>query len=176
MCAIVGLEQNLPSCPMGYFIYFLTTTVAQERILNMQTAVFTIDQVIMIGQPTPNGTGRPLPGWLTAMFAAVDAFDVDRFLSFLHPECMFRFGNAQPIFGHDAIRTAVSGLFAALQGISHADLAAWVHPDATLCTGQVTYTRYDDSTLTVPFAVVFRLEQKLVKEYLIFVDNSPLFA
>lgn len=142
----------------------------------MQTAVFAIDQVSMIGQPTSNGAGRPLPGWMSAMFAAVDGFDVDRFLSFPHPECMFRFGNAQPIFGHEAIRTAVSGLFAALRRISHADLAAWVHPDATICTGQVTDTRHDNSTLTVPFAVVFRLEQKLVKEYLIFVDNSPLFA
>jgi hypothetical protein len=142
----------------------------------MQTAVLTPDQELITGQPTPNGTGRPLPSWLTSMFAAVDGFDVDRFLSFLHPECMFRFGNAEPIFGHEAIRTAVSGLFAALQGIGHADLIAWTHPDATICTGQVTYTRHDRSTLTVPFAVVFRLEQKLVKEYLIFVDNSTLFA
>ncbi|HEY0606853.1 MAG TPA: nuclear transport factor 2 family protein [Herpetosiphonaceae bacterium] len=119
---------------------------------------------------------RPLPSWLTGMFAAVDAFDVDTFLSFLSPDCEFRFGNAPSVYGHEAIRQGVSGLLGAIKGISHQNLEAWVHPDATICSGQVTYVRQDDSELSVPFAVIFRLDHDLVRQYLIFVDNSQLFA
>jgi hypothetical protein len=42
--------------------------------------------------------------------------------------------------------------------------------------GFVTYTRRDGSTLRVPFANVFHLEGGLVTRYLIFIDNSALFA
>lgn len=120
--------------------------------------------------------GSVLPKWLTAMFDSVDAFDVDRFLTFLHPDCLFRFGNMAPIAGHAAIRETVGGIFAALKGIRHNNIEAWVHPDATIASGEVTYIRHDGSELSVPFAVIFRLERKLVREYLIFVDVSQLFA
>lgn len=119
---------------------------------------------------------RPLPSWLTAMFAAVDVFDLDTFLTFLSPECELRFGNAPSIYGHEAIRQAIGGLFAGIKGISHQNLEAWVNPDTTICSGHVTYVRHDDSTLTVPFAVIFRLDRDLVRQYLIYVDNSQLFA
>lgn len=119
---------------------------------------------------------RPLPEWLTGMFAAVDAFDVDRFLTFLSPECEFRFANAPSVYGHEAIRQAVGGLFAAIKGISHKDLEAWVNPDTTIASGHVTYVRQNDTELTVPFAVIFRLDHGLVRQYLIYVDNSQLFA
>lgn len=126
-------------------------------------------------QPAPAERGRPLPGWLIDMYAAVDVFDLNTFLTFVSPDCAFYFANAEPIYGHEAIRAALSGLFAALKAISHHDLEAWVTPDATICSGRVTYTRPDDSQLTVPFAVIFKLDHQLVYDYRIFVDNSQLF-
>ncbi len=63
-----------------------------------------------------------LPAWLTKMFATIDAFDVDTFLTFLSPKCEFRFGNAPSPYGHEAIRSAVASLFAAIKGIVHNDL------------------------------------------------------
>lgn len=119
---------------------------------------------------------RPVPTWLTGLFAAIDAFDVERFVSFLSPDCEFRFGNAPSIFGHAAIRATVSQFFAAIKGIRHSELEAWEHPDATLCSGRVTYIRHDTTELAVPFAVIFRLDGGLVRQYLIVVDNSQLFA
>jgi len=139
----------------------------------MQTSTLTTQQSM---PDVPSNAIHPgLPTWLTEMFAAVDAFDVETFLSFLAPDCMFRFGNTAPIYGHDAIRAAVAGLFAGLKGIGHANLAAWVHPHTVICRGDVTYTRHDDSTLTVPFAVIFKRKNDLVQEYLIYVDISQLF-
>jgi ketosteroid isomerase-like protein len=119
---------------------------------------------------------RPLPAWLVEMFATIDAFDVDAFLTFLSPDCEFRFGNAPSIYGHEPIRGMLEGFFAAIKGMRHNELEAWVHPDATMCTGKVTYVRHNGTELTVPFAVVFRLDHGLVRQYLIFVDNSQLFA
>lgn len=110
------------------------------------------------------------------MFAAVDAFDLDRFLSFLSPGCEFRFTNAPTIYGHEAIGQAVGGLLGAIKGISHKDLGPWVNPDTTICSGYVTYVQQNDTELTVPFAVIFRLDHDLVRQYLIYVDNSQRFA
>jgi ketosteroid isomerase-like protein len=119
---------------------------------------------------------RTLPSWVSDLFAALDTMDVDTWMSFLTPDCTFRFGNAPSLYGHEAIREAVAGLFTAIKGINHSELEAWEHPDATICTGMVMYTRHDDSTLRVPFANVFRLRDGLVRQYLIYVDNSQLFA
>lgn len=140
----------------------------------MEAVAPSTEQSVMIA--AAGDRTRALPTWLTEMFAAVDTFDVQTFLTFLSPDCEFRFANAPSVYGHDAIRSVLDSLFTALKGIAHKDLEAWVHPDATICTGKVTYVRHDDTELTVPFAVIFKLEHKLVRQYLIFVDNSQLFA
>lgn len=140
----------------------------------MEAIASSADQSVTTLKPV--GHGRPLPQWLVEMFAAVDAFDVDTFLTFLSPDCEFRFANNPSLYGHDAIRGMLEGLFSAIKGVSHDDVEAWVTPDATICTGKVTYVRLNDTTLTVPFAVIFRLDHKLVRQYMIFVDNSQLFA
>jgi TRAP-type uncharacterized transport system substrate-binding protein len=44
-----------------------------------------------------------------------------------------------------------------------------------ICHGTVTYTRHDASTLTVPFANIFRTRDDLIDEYLIYVDASALY-
>jgi hypothetical protein len=141
----------------------------------MQTTKFVKEFTL---QPAPSAatSGTRVPQWVEEMFAAIDAFDVERFLSFLAPDCLFRFGNAEPVMGHEAIGNVVGGIFSALKGISHANLEAWSHARVVISTGEVTYTRLDESTLTVPFAVVFKLKGTLVQEYLIYADASQLFA
>jgi hypothetical protein len=47
--------------------------------------------------------------------------------------------------------------------------------DALVCHGTVTYTRHDSSTLTVPFANIFKVHGELIDEYLIFIDVSQLY-
>ena len=42
--------------------------------------------------------------------------------------------------------------------------------------GVVTYTRLDGGKVTVPFVNVFSMQGKLVQDYLIYVDNTPLYA
>ena len=114
--------------------------------------------------------------WVRALFRCVDARDGDGWLEFLAPDACFRFGNAPAVKGSDAIRDAVSAFFASISGLRHELAETWHLPDAVLCRGDVTYTRLDGSTLTVPFANVLRLDSDLIREYLVYVDASELYA
>ncbi len=118
----------------------------------------------------------PSPTWIDQLFASIDARDAERFGSFLAPDACFRFGNAPAVHGQAAIQEYVAGFFAALAGLRHEIQDVWTPPDATICHGQVTYTRLDASTLTVPFADVLKGDAGVVHEYLIFADTSTLFA
>jgi len=128
------------------------------------------------GGKATEGSQQPVPEWITNMYAAIDAFDVERFLTYLAPDCEFRFGNAPSVFGLDAIGAGVSGLFGALNSIRHQEIEAWEDANKAVASGIVTYTRRDDSTLTVPWAVIFHLEGGLVSRYLIYINDSQLFA
>ena len=55
----------------------------------------------------------------TTIFADIDSFDVDRFVAHLTPDVTFRFGNADPIHGRDAVREAVLGFWGTIDGLTH---------------------------------------------------------
>jgi ketosteroid isomerase-like protein len=114
-------------------------------------------------------------GW-ARLFAAIDARDADAFAAFLAADGEFRFGNAPAVLGRAAIRAAVAGFFAAIGGCSHRLIASWTGPGSAVCEGEVTYTRHDGSTLTVPFANVFTLAGGQIRSYRIYIDNGPLFS
>jgi ketosteroid isomerase-like protein len=113
---------------------------------------------------------------LDRLFSAIDAMDPDRFAGFLAPDCAFRFGNLPAVEGRAAVRDFVAGFFGALGGIRHELVEHVEAPGRIAMHGFVTYVRKDGSTLKVPFANVFHLEGGLVRDYLVFIDNSALFA
>jgi ketosteroid isomerase-like protein len=110
------------------------------------------------------------------LLAAIDRKDLKAFAGFLTPDARFRFGNNAAVVGREAIETAVGAFFQAIQKVSHALENQWSLPDAAICVGLVTYTRHDGSTLQVPFANVMKLRPGGIHDYLIFTDNSALFA
>lgn len=110
------------------------------------------------------------------LFQSIDAMDTNKFLTFLADGAQFRFGNAPAAVGKDVIRQAVGGFFQSIKGISHNILRTWTHPDTVICQGEVTYTRHDSSQLTVPFVDIFGMEGNLIKDYLIYIDITPLYA
>jgi hypothetical protein len=114
-------------------------------------------------------------GW-ARLFAAIDARYADAFASFIAEDGDFRFGNAPPVAGRAAIRTAVAGFFAAIGGCRHRLLKSWTGPGSAACEGEVTYTRLDGSTLTLPFVNVFELGGGRIRSYRIYIDNGPLFS
>ena len=118
----------------------------------------------------------PEKAWWQTLFQAIDAKDVPGFMSFLTPDAEFRFASAPSVYGHDAVGALVRGFWDAIGGSRHRLIRSWEDAETAVCEGEVTYTRKDGSTLTVPFVNVFYLRDGKIARYLIHIDNSGLFA
>lgn len=113
---------------------------------------------------------------IKALFESIDRMDTEAFLSFLSDDVTFRFGNAEPIQGKEVVGAAVGGFFQSIRSLNHSLIDTISQDDTLVCHGNVTYTRHDDSNLSVPFANVFKMSDGKVKDYLIFVDISQLYT
>ena len=111
-----------------------------------------------------------------AMFEPADRLDVDGWCSHLTEDVHFRFGNAEALHGRATVREAVSQFFAGLKGLRHEVVQDWTVDDAVIQQLQVTYTRPDDSQVTVPAVNILRIDGELIGEYLIYVDLAPLYT
>ena len=114
--------------------------------------------------------------WVQRIFNSIDAMDTNGFLSFLTDEVRFRFGNAPSAVGKEEVRQAIEEFFASIKGLKHRVLKTWAHSDAVICQGEVTYTRTDDSQVTIPFVNVWAVEADRIKDYLIYIDITPLYS
>lgn len=110
------------------------------------------------------------------LFRTIDEMDSDKFVTFLTEDAQFRFGNAPSVIGKAAIRDAVAGFFSTIKSISHNCVNLWVVSDNVLYEGEVTYTRHDGSTLTLPFVNKFKIANDKIKDYFIYIDITPLYA
>ncbi len=117
-----------------------------------------------------------MPDWLTRLFESIDHKDTEAFLALLSDDAIFRFGNAEPVKGKHSIRGVVDSIFGSVKTLHHDVRASWDLGDTSVSHGMVTYTKYDSSTLTVPFANILRRENNRVSEYLIFADVSELYG
>ncbi|MEW6365122.1 MAG: nuclear transport factor 2 family protein [Acidobacteriota bacterium] len=110
------------------------------------------------------------------LFQSVDQGQVDDFLTFLSQDVLFRFGNAPPVQGRTEVGNAVRGFLGSIKALHHDLVEVWMQPSAVTCHGTVTYTRHDATTLTVPFATIFKLSGEEIREYLIYVDICDLYS
>jgi len=110
------------------------------------------------------------------LFAAVDAKDTERFLGFLTAEASFRFGSAPAVQGREAIHSAVDGFFSSISGLSHNLTRIVAEDSVVVCEGEVTYTRHDTTSITLPFINVFEFNGELISNYKIYMDVGPLYA
>jgi ketosteroid isomerase-like protein len=118
---------------------------------------------------------QPDRAWWKRVFAVIDAGDAAGFVAFLTPDAQFRFGNVPAVVGHEAIRAAAAGFFAAIASSRHQLHGTWNGAATAVCEGEVTYTRHDGSTVSMPFANVFELRGEKIAAYRIYIDNSSLF-
>ena len=113
---------------------------------------------------------------IKALFAAIDSADSSAFAAFLTEDARFRFGSASAVSGRATIAAGVEGFFGTIAASKHEVLATIADGDTLVCEGEVTYTRHDQSRLTVPFVDVLELHGDLVKDYKIYIDIGALYA
>jgi SnoaL-like domain len=134
-----------------------------------------VGQVLDIAAALDRMTGAAVPN-RADLFADIDSMQPDRFAQHLSPEATMRFGNAPPVRGRDAIRDAWASFCETVDGVRHDLVEQWEAGDATIVEASVTYTRKDESLVTVPVVTIYRAPGDLIDDYRIFIDLAPLFA
>lgn len=114
--------------------------------------------------------------WLESIGASIDSLDADKFVKFLTDDCTFRFGNQPEVKGKTETRDYVAEFFKMIAGCKHKLIDYWVKENSIVWQGEVLYTRLDGKNVTVNFVNVFHLREHLINDYLIYIDNTPLFA
>jgi ketosteroid isomerase-like protein len=115
--------------------------------------------------------------WARKLLAASDAGDRDFIYSSFAPNARFRFGNASPVFGIDAISKETRRFVGDAKKRHHAILGAWIGKDGDLdvvsIEADVTYTFQDGAAVTVPVTSTIRLRDDLIADYRIYIDLAP---
>jgi len=117
---------------------------------------------------------------------AVDRKDAAGFASAFTPDAWLRFGNAAPLVGREAIRTAIAQFFTTFVDLRHEARGAYLDGDTLILEAEVTYTRHDRRVVTVHAVTIFRLAGvdrqggtqpvPVADQCRIFVDLTPLYA
>jgi ketosteroid isomerase-like protein len=111
-----------------------------------------------------------------AMCAAVDEGDAERFASWFAPDATYRFGNADPIRGHDAIVAATAGAVQLMPGLHHVvDQVARVG-DQLFCRFTIEVPRPDTDLAMPCVTVIWQDADGLIVDYRVHMDPSPVFA
>jgi ketosteroid isomerase-like protein len=111
-----------------------------------------------------------------AVFADIDAMDPDKFVAHLTPDVTFRFGNADPVTGPAAVKEAVAGFFATIDGMTHHIRNVFEAGDTVVAQIDVEYRRKDGKAVTLPNADILVYEGGLVRDWQIYIDVAPVFA
>ena len=116
------------------------------------------------------------PPLLVGLFAAIDRMDGKAFADFFSPDAAWKFGNADPVIGREAIAATAQSVFDVLHSIKHGLRTTYQTPTGFVVEGDVTYHRKDDKRLILPFAGFFALTNGSITSYQTYMDGSPLFA
>jgi hypothetical protein len=112
----------------------------------------------------------------TELFADIDRQDAHAFASRLSEDARVRIGSAEPISGRAAVEAGLTQFFGMIKALRHDMVEQWDMGDAMIIESEVTYTRLDDSLVTVPAVTIFRRGDELIDDYRIFIDLGPVLA
>lgn len=111
------------------------------------------------------------------IFAAIDSFSPDKFVSYLTEDVSFRFGNADAAQGRAQVNEAVTGFFSSIKGLTHHIKSIWeVDANTTVLNIEVEYRRHDGETVYVPNVDILTWDGDLVSNWQILIDVSAVYA
>ncbi|MCT4638403.1 MAG: nuclear transport factor 2 family protein [Bacteroidales bacterium] len=114
-------------------------------------------------------------GHVDSLSEALDNKQLNRVLAFLTDDCVFVAGNGEPVRGKENIKIVFEEFFQAIKSTAHIVTDMFESDESLVHRGDVTYTRLDNSILTVNFCDVFKMREDLIREYYIYIDWSELF-
>ncbi|MER5348124.1 nuclear transport factor 2 family protein [Streptomyces mirabilis] len=110
------------------------------------------------------------------VFADIDSFDADKFVTHLAPDVVFRFANAEAAVGREAVAEAVKSFFATIGGLTHHIRNVYEIGDTVVVKIDVEYLRKDGKRVTVPNADILVYDGDLVSDWQIYIDIAPVYA
>jgi hypothetical protein len=114
--------------------------------------------------------------WLLGIGNTIDAKDSVGFANYLTEEGIFRFGNQPDVKGRKDVAGYVAAFFNMIKSSEHEIVNFWQSDGSIIWQGLVHYTRLDGRKVDVNFCNVFYMKGELIDQYLIYIDNTPLFA
>nr|BFF38494.1 hypothetical protein BACY1_02990 [Tenacibaculum mesophilum] len=112
---------------------------------------------------------------IDTLSVTLDSQQIDIFLEYLTDDCLFVAGNSESIKGKEAIKSTLENFFTAVKSTNHQITDIFESENSLVHRGTVTYTRLDNTQLTIPFCDVFKMKGNLINEYYIYIDWSELF-
>ena len=110
------------------------------------------------------------------IFADIDSLDPAQFVAHLTPDAKFRFGNADPVVGREAVAAAVAGFFATIDRMKHHILNSWAVGDTVIVQIDIEYLRKDGKSVSTPNADILIFDGDLVRDWQIYIDITPVYA
>lgn len=107
--------------------------------------------------------------------SALDSKKTEKVLEYLADDCILQAGNMPIIHGKEAIKNTFDQFYPAVKSIKHEITDIFEAEDKVVQRGTVTYTKLDESILTVPVCDVFKISDNKITEYYIYIDWSELF-
>jgi ketosteroid isomerase-like protein len=110
-------------------------------------------------------------------FATVDGMDVPTIASLFADDGRVVFGNGQPMFGIEEIRTGITAFFATIAGLHHDVVNEWKVGDDAIIELKVTYDREDGQRVTIPCVTIFHTDAMgKIDDYRVYFDVTPIYA
>lgn len=119
--------------------------------------------------------------WIIQLFTTIDSMQANALAAYFADDGLFRFGNADPVRGRQAIEDANAAFFSAIGGLQHRITGVWrgqwAHGSVISVEAEVIYTRLNGTqTDALPVTSTLRMQGDQIKDYRIFMDNSSLFV
>lgn len=112
--------------------------------------------------------------WYDRVLHAVDAKDSDAFCAYLTHDATFKWGAQEAVQGNGAVKDYVDAFLAMFAGTRHTLEETLEDGASRICRGTVTYFTKDGGEISTPFCNVFHMEGEKIRDYLIYIDPSPL--
>jgi len=118
----------------------------------------------------------PNDDWINNLFDSINNKDTEGFCKFLTADGEFRYGSQPAVKGTAAVNEYVEGFFSMIKSLTHdITFTRSLDDGATMLVGgDVIYTCFDDTVVSIPFLNKLEMEGDLISKYHVYADPAPL--